>query len=72
MGRKTDLIRAELAVAELEEALVAAKTVGDPEPGELEKLKQDLRYARKTFRELRGTAGVVVTPATVAAKAKAN
>jgi hypothetical protein len=72
MGRKTDLIRAELAVAELEEALVAAKTVGKPTPDELNKLKQDLRYARKDFRGLRGPAGVAVTPATVAAKAKTN
>jgi hypothetical protein len=67
MGRKADMIRAELEVAELEEALLAAKVNGAPDD-EYETLKQDLRDARRRFRLLRdgaGAAGVVVSPATV-------
>lgn len=53
MGRKADQLRAELEVAEFEEALVAAKTVGAPTVDEYRQLKDDLHDARRRHRELR-------------------
>lgn len=51
---RADELRAELAVAELEEQLVAAKDAGDV-PTEL---KHELRAARQAHRELREAAAV--------------
>lgn len=56
---------AEIAVAELEDQLLAAKESGDV-PAEL---KLELREARRTFRELRES-DAVASPATVSAAAE--
>jgi hypothetical protein len=62
------LFEAELAVAELEEQLVAAK---DTDDGPTRELKLELRAARERFRRLRSGEPVegVATPATIEAKA---
>lgn len=70
MSRAEEL-RAELAVVELEEQLVAAKEAGDV-PAEL---KHELRAARQTHRELRAANTElddegVARPDTVAATAE--
>ena len=46
-------LRAALAVAELEEDLIARKAAGDTDGPEFLKLKSDLRAARQAHRELR-------------------
>ncbi len=60
-----ELIRAELKVAELEQALVAAKANGSV----TRELKLELREARRTFRELRGATGTA-NPDTITASAE--
>lgn len=57
---------AELAVAELEDRLVAMKADPDADPGELRDLKLQLREARRKFRTLRA-GDAAVNPATVEA-----
>lgn len=52
MARSVDEIRAELAVAELEQQLRDAKNTDDG-PGT--DLKHELRAARQAYRELRGS-----------------
>lgn len=70
---RADELRAELAVAELEEQLVAAKDAGDV-PAEL---KRELRAARQAHREMREAAAAeledgdaVASPATIAVTAE--
>lgn len=60
-----ELIRAELKVAELEQALLAAKADGSV----TSELKLELREARQAFRELRGATGTAA-PDTINAKVK--
>lgn len=52
VATKADLMRAALRVAELEEDLVACKKDGSV----TRKLKNELREARRTYRELRDAA----------------
>lgn len=78
MGRAEQL-RAELAVAELEEELVAVKGDPDADPAQLQATKYALRDARQAFRTLRdgtppedaieATGDGVARPATIRAKA---
>jgi hypothetical protein len=46
---KSEELRAQLAVAELEEELAAAKAT-DPDPSELRDLKQRVRQSRENYR----------------------
>ena len=46
---RSDQLRAELAVAELEERLAAAKAAGD----DISELKHEVRAARQAYRESR-------------------
>lgn len=52
MSRADDL-RAELALAELEDELVAAKADEDLDPEELRDVKNRVRAARQEYRETR-------------------
>jgi hypothetical protein len=71
MARKSQLLRAELAVAELEDALIDAKANGMPRD-KLAALKADVREARRQFRAMRGGGGVAVSPETVKASGKVS
>jgi hypothetical protein len=73
VATRTELLRAELEAAELEEQLAAAKKDGPASHA----LKLQVREARKRFRELRGPTEVgpgdaVATPEPVKATGKAN
>jgi len=72
---KADELRAELKVAELEESFVEAKSRGEA----TEEMKQNLREARRQWRELReaqaaevAEGDAVVRPGTVEVTAEAQ
>lgn len=50
---RTDQLRAELELAELEDKLVAAKAAKDDDPKKVRKVKDDVRAARQAARESR-------------------